>query len=576
MKLMKSMKMNPLHALHELHVFLLLMFGWMIAIPASAQQPRDTTPGFVIREQSVISNCGSCHRQDSAGRMGRLSFMRKTPEGWEASVRRMMSLNGVRLDPAVARAVVKYFANTQGIAPAELAPGRFEVERRMIDYRYTADNGVENTCRNCHSLGRAITQRRTGEEWGLLIATHRGYYPLVDNQGFRSGGGSDTAPARHPMDAAIAHLSRTFPLHTPEWSAWSATMRPPPLQGEWILSGSEPGRGAFYGRITVSGVREAEDEFFSRATYTYARGGPPVTREGRVIVYTGYQWRGRSSETGRPETEQWREVMSVEPGWQTMSGRWFTGGYDEIGMDVTATRIGRDPIIAGVAPRALRSNATHEVTLYGANLPADLQPGGVSFGSGVRVERVVRSTPDAVTLRLRVDSGAAIGGRDLLVGGSVLRSGIVVYDRVSRIKVTPAAGMARVGGVVFPKQLQQFEAVAFHNGGDGRPDTPDDIELGPLEATWSLEEYGVTYDDDDIKFVGSIDPRTGRFTPADDGPNPQRSGNRNNIGDVWIVATVRPDGSATPLRARSHLVVTVPLYMRWEPLGGPSTQVIRP
>jgi quinohemoprotein amine dehydrogenase len=268
--------------------------------------------------------------------------------------------------------------------------------------------------------------------------------------------------------------------------------------------------------------------------------------------------------------------MSVEPGWQSMSGRWFTGGYDEIGMDVTATRIGRDPVIAGVAPRALRSNATHELTIHGANLPADLQAGGVSFGPGVRVERVVRATPDAVTLRVRVDSGAAIGVRDLFIGGSALRGGVAVYDRISRIKVTPAAGMARVGGVVFPKQVQQFEAVAFHNGADGRPDTPDDIELGPLEATWSVEEYGVTYDDDDIKFVGSIDSRTGRFTPADDGPNPQRSGNRNNIGDVWIVATVRPDGSATPLRARAHLVVTVPLYMRWEPLGGPAAQVIRP
>src|ERR1043166_9572852 len=34
-----------------------------------------------------------------------------------------------------------------------------------------------------------------------------------------------------------------------------------------------------------------------------------------------------------------REVMFVEPGWQEMSGRWFTGGYDEIGMDVSLSRI---------------------------------------------------------------------------------------------------------------------------------------------------------------------------------------------------------------------------------------------
>jgi quinohemoprotein amine dehydrogenase len=56
------------------------------------------------------------------------------------------------------------------------------------------------------------------------------------------------------------------------------------------------------------------------------------------------------------------------------------------------------------------------------------------------------------------------------------------------------------------------------------------------------------------------------FTPALDGPNPQRKGNRNNIGDVWVVATQKtPAPDARPLRARGHLLVTVPLYMRWEP-----------
>ena len=64
-------------------------------------------------------------------------------------------------------------------------------------------------------------------------------------------------------------------------------------------------------------------------------------------------------------------------------------------------------------------------------------------------------------------------------------------------------------------------------------------------------------------------PRTGFFTPALDGPNPERSGNRNNIGDVWVVANFSPpEGQADrPLQARAHLIVTVPLYMRWDPWG---------
>lgn len=538
---------------------------------------RDTTSGFIIKDVTILANCAGCHSEDSTGRLRRLSYMRKTPEGWEASIRRMVTLNGVRLEPSAARAIVKYLSNYQGLAPAELRPGRFEVERRPIEYRYTGDARTETTCRACHSLGRVITQRRTREEWELLVATHRGYYPLVDFQGFRRGAPPPPDSAvPHPMDVAIGHLARAFPLRTAEWAAWSATMRPPPLEGTWLLSGREAGRGAFYGRLTITRVPNADGEFTTHAVYRYPSGAS-VTRDGRAVVYTGYQWRGRSSETpqavqaGRPtqnggQEDAWREVVFVEPGWQEMSGRWFRGGYDELGMDVSLTRIGASPVVAGMAPRALRSGVRdQEVTLFGANLPASIEPASVSFGPGVRVERVTRSTPDEVVLRVSVDSGAAIGARDLFLAGAALRGAGVVYDRISRIKVTPTAGMARVGGVAFPKQFQQFDAIAYHNGVDGRPETDDDVEIGPVAASWSLEEYGVTFDDDDVKFVGSIDQH-GRFTPSEDGPNPKRTGNRNNVGDVWVVATYTAEGKdARPLKARAHLLVTVPLYMRWEP-----------
>ena len=41
---------------------------------------------------------------------------------------------------------------------------------------------------------------------------------------------------------------------------------------------------------------------------------------------------------------------------------------------------------------------------------------------------------------------------------------------------------------------------------------------------------------------------------------------RNNIGDVWIVATVTPDASsgiANQVRARAQLVVAPPIYVNW-------------
>ena len=531
----------------------------------------DTTTGFVVRDNNILANCTGCHVRDTAGYLQRISYERKTPEGWEMSVRRMMALNKVRIDPTVAKTIVRYLSDHQGLAPAEVRPARFESERRMIEYRYTADPRTETTCRACHSMGRVLTQRRTREEWELLVGTHRSLFPDVDFQAFRRNGPSATdtgPPAQHPMDVAIAHLARAFPLRTPEWTAWSATMRPPHLEGAWVMSGNEPGRGAFFGRVTIS-RGAADGEFTTQATYRYAESGQVVHRSGRSVVYTGFQWRGRSTDPAlrARDTVGLREVMFVEPGWEEMSGRWFTGGYEEIGMDVSLRKLGANAVVAGVAPRALRVGTRgQEVTIFGGNLPRVASASGaIDFGPGVTVERIVRSTPDSITVRIDVDSTAPVGKRDLFVGGASLRDGAVIFNQVSRIVVTPLAGLARVGGIVFPKQLQQFEAVAYFNGRDGKPDTDDDLEIGRVNAKWSIEEYGVTYDDDDIKFVGAID-QTGLFTPNEDGPNPKRSSSRNNVGDVWVVASYQPpDKAARPLKARAQLVVTVPLYVKFVP-----------
>lgn len=533
---------------------------------AQPQRPQADTGGFVISDPLVVSKCQKCHARDSTGHMGRLSYLRKTPEGWEASVRRMASLADVKLQPTDARAIVKYLANKQGLAPAEVRDARFEMERRFMDFRYTGDAVTERTCRACHSVGRVMLQRRTKTEWELLIATHRGYYPNSDFQAFRrSGPSSDSAPAPHPMDQAIGHLSKAFPLQTPEWTAWSATMRPAPMEGSWLLSGYEVGRGALFGRLTVRKVPGTDDEFTSRAVYRFASGGDPVVREGKSVVYTGHQWRGLSAAPGTSADSSWREVMSVEPGWQEMSGRWFRGGYDEFGIDISAQRISGGTVVAGVVPKALKRGARDvELTVFGANLPRSVSTGTIDFGPGITATRVVRSSPDEIVVRVNVDSAARVGNRDLVVGGASLKEAVVAYDKVDRIRVSPNSNMARVGGVRFPKQFAQFEALGISYGPDGKPDTADDISVGTVPVTWSLEEYGVTFKDDDVRWVGSLDQR-GVFTPAVDGPNPDRAGSRNNIGDVYVVATYQLPGGARPIKARSLLIVTVPLYMRWEP-----------
>ena len=553
--------------------------------PAPAAQPAAPTAkpdeGIPITDQTVQKACGSCHRADDKGQMSRISFQRQTPEGWQSTVQRMAALNGLRIDPATAREVVKYLANNLGLAPEEAKPAAWEVERRGIDFKYTASTDTEAVCIKCHSMGRVISQRRTKDEWNLLIAMHRGWYPLVDNQAFRRNGppprdaaASDGRPPdlRQPVEKAVDHLAATFPLKTPEWTAWSATMRPARLDGTWTLSGWDLGKGAIYGTVVIAAVTGAPDEFTTNITYRIARTGQTVTRTGRSVVYTGYQWRGRSTAGGSQDTAL-REVMFVDRDWRQMEGRWFMGGYDEVGLDIRLERAGSEPRLLGSDRTALRVGATgQELKIYGANLPAALRPADIDLGPGLTVSRIASLTPDLATVVVDVASGAAVGVRDLFVAGASKPKAIAVFDRIDGLKVKPDWAMARVGGGTFPKMLAQFEAWAFHNGVDGRADTADDINLGLVDASWSMEEYAATYDDDDVKFVGTLDGATGRFTPNIDGPNPIRKGSRNNIGDVWIVAKYLPDAPAgkpaSTIRARAHLLVTVPLYMRFDPAVG--------
>ena len=537
-----------------------LSLAALFAAAGAGAQPADTDtgPGIPVHDETVRQACASCHPPDDRGRLSRISFRRTTPEGWQQTIRRMVTLNEVDLAPETAREVVRHLANRLGLAPAEALDAAWEAERRADDQPYE-DADVEETCTQCHSMGRVISQRRTEEEWSLLMAMHRGYYPFTDFQAFRRGDPGKGEP--QAVDRAVAHLSERFPFETAAWSAWSATMRPPRLAGTWLLRGHAPGRGAVYGQVTIAPAAGAEDEFTTEAAYVYARSGRQMERTGRAIVYTGFQWRGRSV-PGDPGADELREVMFVERGWRTMRGRWFTGGYDETGIDVTLERLAGAPAVAGVHPPSVEAGTVATVQVHGRGLAASAD--AVDFGPGVSVLDVT-GTGDRLDVRVRVDADAPPGVRDLVLDQTAANAALTVYDEVHRIEVTPRAGMARVGGIRFPKQFQQFEARAWHHGPDGEPATDDDLDLGMVDARWSLEEYAVTFGDDDLRYVGAVEA-DGRFVPAVDGPNVERSGSRNNVGDVWVVATWPPDaGDGAGLRGRAHLLVTVPLYLRWDP-----------
>ena len=264
--------------------------------------------------------------------------------------------------------------------------------------------------------------------------------------------------------------------------------------------------------------------------------------------------------------------MFVDRNQQQMSGRWFTGDHDERGLDITLTRVGSSPIVTGIYPAAIKQSSSEVLlTLYGVNLPAESIVGDFDFGPGVNVAEVVETSVTRAVVRAEVMAEAEVGTRDLFLGEVFLSNAVTVYDQVDRIEVTPATGMARIGGVVFPKRYEQFEARGYHPGADGIFGTADDLDLGMVDVEWTLEEYATFVGDDDTEFVGVLDSE-GFFTPAIDGPNSERLNNNNNVGDVWVVATYRDQDSenetVSSLRARAHLLVTVPIYNRRDAWAG--------
>jgi quinohemoprotein amine dehydrogenase len=549
---------------------------------ATSAEPAMTTPvqGIPITSQLVISKCGACHTKDDKGNMLRISWERATPEGWEEAIKRMVRLRGVNLTPDEARSILKYLATYHGLAPEEAKPIMYYAEHRIQDETNIPNDNVRGACANCHMLARPLAWRRTPEDWKDLANLHIALYPQAD-EAFRLGinaGGFDEGQhhaepgAPLPVDIALAYLSKTAPLDTPEWAAWNARMRAPKLAGRWIVSAYLPGRGKFYGDMEVGAAGGADDEFTTRVKLTSIKDGTTISRTGNSLVYAGYAWRGRSKGTlaanAAPNDlgSAMREAMWVSPDQSTAEGRWFWGEYQEFGFDVKMQRASADPTLIGADRSLLKAGSQGtRVRLLAESLPAQIAPADLDFGTGVTVKRIVSHTPTEIVAEVDVAADAVTGKRDIAFRRSVLQSAIAVYDRIDYVKVTPDSALAHLGSQSHPKGYQQFEAVAYQRGADGKPHTADDVELGPIDVNWSVEEFYSVYGDDDKEFVGSLS-NSGLFTPASDGPNPQRKFSRNNYGDVWVVATAKDekDKDGRPLIGKSYLVVTVPTYIKWD------------
>lgn len=500
--------------------------------------------GLPVKSELVRNTCGACHRVDSQQRMSRISYVRKTPEAWEETILRMVRLHGLSLAPADARKIEQYLSDSHGLTASELEKVAYSLDYTDVQEQIP-NEAVKNACTTCHSYAKIAGQRRTREEWLNLKDFLLAMFPsLVYQHRFEDW------PAL--CDRALPWLSDEFPLESAEWKRERGQM--PPAEGRWLAVGHELGRGDYVALITVHAA--ADGAFETEAIRHFPDGSDAEAKaQGRWLGASAWRGSGHSGDVDRA-----REVFQLSADGKIQHGRWFPYQHPELGAKEVRYRVDSSPQIVAILPSVVRRGASMQtLRIYGANLASGLEAGGVKLGEGIRVDKLIEAVSDHVAVQIRVEANTRIGKRDIQVGPTPMADALAVYDKADYIRVEPEKTLARLGGARAVKRFVQFEAHAFSNGPDGIPGNADDLDLGLVKATWSLGESFTAPDDEDAKYVGSID-QSGLFTPAQEGPNPQRQRRTNNAGDVWVNASYTPEGSSVALKTRAYLLVSVPQY----------------
>lgn len=497
--------------------------------------------------QSLLNtHCASCHEPGADGGLSRISAVRKSPEGWDMTIVRMMVVHGVDMTASERAALVKHLADKQGLAPSEAAPFRYILERRPDATDAAPNEDLAAMCGRCHSFARVGLQRRDRDEWLKLVHFHLGQFPTTEYQAL----GRDRDWFGIASTAVVDELAKLYPLSTDAWNAWKGHAAPD-LSGAWRLVGTRAGIGAYEGTQTIT--KSGDDTYGVSISVRYGD-GTRVKAKGNAILYSGYELRGRlTSDNGEGEV---LAVLAVSEGGDEISGRWFFEDSDVVGGEVHAVRGDAGARILSVAPGHMKKLHNRILTISGIGLGGD-----VDLGPNVRIVKVHSASAEKVVVEAMATSRADTGPRAVSVGGTSMANAVVVYDTVDAVRVEPAVTIARVGGGggPLPPVPAQLEAIGYMNGPDGKADTDDDVRIGMLKASWRHENFDeAAAAMEDAKFAGSINPGTGLFSPAAAGPNPERRYGTNNVGNLKVVATVK-DGDRS-VEGSGQLFVTV---QRW-------------
>lgn len=497
----------------------------LMSVPAQAQD------GATLLEE----NCSGCHAADDSGAMTRIKGQRKTPEGWLMTIVRMRQFHGMELAPGVQSQLVRYLADTQGLAPSEAEDFRYILERQPNAVE-TPEAPLAEMCARCHSAARVGLQRRTKDEWNMHIDFHVGQWPTLEYQALAR----DREWLKIAREDVVPLLAEKYPYETDSWTAWEKAEKPA-ATGSWVFTTRLPAKGEAYGTLEVSG--DAQPYSVSGTLMTASGEELPVS--GKLNLYTGYEWRANLT----IGDTAYRQVLAISEDGASLSGRQFLHAEDSLGCTFKAVKAGNKPAIAGVVPSTLPAGGSGTVQVVGTGLGSVALSGALDASGG---------TSNAYGATIDVSPAAGTDGAVSVASGDAKADdALAVYSHIDSLKVEPAFAVARVGGGggSAAKVPARFDAVGYWNGADSQPGTDDDVRIGVVPASWSVAPFNEESEAlKDVEFAGEMDESLGIFMPAVAGPNPKRPFSTNNAGNLKVLAK---SGEAS---GEGQLIVTV---QRW-------------
>lgn len=490
------------------------------------------------KKSLVWEKCTGCH-QPANGVIPRVEEIRTTPEEWAVIVDRMARLHGMDLKPSEMNPLIKELCTTQGLTLEEAEKVNYlDLYNNPQNVETPQPNDPENlyvTCVRCHSAGKIYSYRMTEANWAKVRDFHLYMVPTVLYQ-MREMKWIPEA------DAVLAQLAKSQP--------YGAALKPAKTSptGDWFILGYEPGKGNYRGQATIKNA--ANGDYAIVGSLQYAD-GTKESFDGDASLYAGTALRTNLSQNGSPTLGAYNFADGVlrgqhhfpAPNFRTSTSTWYPQSSKAQ--------------LLKVSPGYLVKGETTTLVVEGMNLPK-VDGSAISFNNkAIKVLSAKRLNDNAIEVQARY-TGNGMAQAKLTVKG-LTGGSLQLVEQIDYIAITPELGRARVnGGINFPAEGVQFDAIAYSNGGTAE-DSADDVALGPVAADFSLTELSTRPNDDDLVWLGGIG-KNGTYLPVSDyGPITVRDSHAEGTGLVKVKANYqRGDRN---YQAEARLVVTEPDFI---------------